>query len=135
MEVLKIRLDAHLADILELLHARGAYIPSLREFPEHGYIAYQNDEPVAAAFLRRVEGGFGQIDGLVSSPEFSSEDRHLAIEAVVSAVIEEAKKLEIRQLISFSVDESTLMRSRKHGFKRMPHHLVVANIGNSQGHR
>ncbi len=75
-----------------------------------------------------MEGGSGQLDGLCTNPDALPSKRHEAIEAVVNRILDEAKALGMRNLMAMSVDESTLMRSKRHGFKPCPHTLIVVDL-------
>lgn len=128
MRVIRFNKDKHFADLLACLTARKAYIPTLREMPKVGYVTYEGDTIIAAAFLRKVEGGYGQIDGLTSNPYATAEQRHAGIDLAVSAIIAQSKKLNINNVLFISVDESTIMRSQKYGFKKLPLSVLAADL-------
>jgi N-acetylglutamate synthase-like GNAT family acetyltransferase len=127
MEIRKFSLD-DMDFLLSWLEQRKCYLPNRDEMPEIGYMAWEGDTPIACAFLRRVEGNHGQLDGLATSPWLPGEMRHFAIDAVVQQILSDAKALGMRSLHATSVDESTLMRSKRHGFVPMPHTLIVADL-------
>lgn len=102
--------------------------PAPQEVPAIGYVAYCRGEPIACAFIRAVEGGYAQLDGLASNPSAPGEMRHSAIDLVVEKVMKEAKALGYKGMLAYSVDAATLMRSIRHGFKVMPHVLIVADL-------
>lgn len=106
----------HMGIMCEWLKEHKCPLPSLLEMPAIGFVAVEEDTAVAMGFLRRVEGGFAQLDGLVSNPSSPGEYRHWGIDAVVEKIIITAKQQELKALISFSSDKSTLARSIKHGF-------------------
>lgn len=110
---------------MDWLLERNAYLTPKEEIPEYGYVTFVNDIPTAMAFLRRVEGGYAQLDGLTSNPMQSSEARHQAIDLVVNRIKYQCKELEIKHLIAFSSDNSTLLRSKSHGFTSMGDHKVI----------
>lgn len=128
MTVVEFDKQSHYGSLVECLSARNAYIPGLKEMPKVGYVTYNGEQPVAFAFLRKVEGGFGQIDGLTSNPECSAEDRHQGIDLAVSALLDKAKKLNIFQLMFTSEDAGTIMRSEKYGFKKSPLTVLVGDL-------
>lgn len=115
-----------MSEMADWLRTHNAYIPSDAEIPALGYVVYVNARATAMGFIRRVEGGFGQLDGLVSNPTSSSEDRHLAIDLLVSQLLDSAKELGITQIMAFSKDAGTLMRSERHGFKKQLEYSVIA---------
>lgn len=98
------------------------------DLPNIGYIAFKNSHPVCAAFLRVCEGGVGMLEGLVSNPDLPLFTRHLGIESVIDRLILTAKEKHIRRLVSFSVDESTIKRVSKRGFKKQPHVVMTLTL-------
>lgn len=110
--------------LCEWLLARGITPPSLKEMPKIGYVAYKGRIPGAMAFLRRVEGGFGQCDGLVSNPIASAVDRYECLDAVIDQVVLKAKSMELKGLIAFTLDDNTLERALKHRFQKQSHHFL-----------
>lgn len=130
MRVIKFRMDKHFDDLVAMLKARNAYIPTKAEMPKIGYVAYELHTPLAAVFLRRVEGGYGQIDGLTSNPFASSSIRHEAIDAAVSSLLMRAKKLNVNKVMMTSEDLGTITRSQKYGFAKSPLAVMVADLSN-----
>ena len=112
--------------IQEWLEARG--IKVIDPLPEIGFLAAVDDVPTAVGFLRKVEGGVGWIDSLCSNPEQPSLARHLAIESVVKTLINQALLHRMTALIAYSVDASTLERSKTHGFVHLPHTVIVKKM-------
>ena len=84
--------------------------------PKIGFIAFLGDQPIAAGFLRRLEPCFAQIDTLVSSAHFGSQIRHQGIQAVVTCLINEAKRLKLEGILALTKDEGTLSRAEGLGF-------------------
>jgi len=110
------------------LKARNEYIPPEHEYPEIGYMIFERGEPVACAFIRKVEGNFAQFDTLVTNPDFPGDIRHSALDVLVAHVMREAKSLGFKTISAYSLDLNTVLRSSKHGFKVMPHALIVADL-------
>lgn len=88
------------------------------ELPRLGYMI----PGVAAAFLRRVEGGYALMDSLVTNPHVSSNTRHKALESLYDIILQEPS---IKGIIGFTVDESTLMRAKARGFKQLQHTVLT----------
>lgn len=84
--------------------------------PKIGYVALMGSQPIACGFLRRVEGGFAQIDTLASNGYFGSNIRHDGINKVVDSLISEAKRLKLRGIISLTRDAGILKRAVDLGF-------------------
>lgn len=120
--------DTHLQFICKWLYLRESYIPARNEMPALGVVVYADKMPIAAASLRRVEGNFGQVDGLVSNPEASPEQRHEALDLAISEVIKLAKGLKLNGLIAWTRDESTLLRSTRLGFVPQPHTVLAFDL-------
>lgn len=98
--------------------------------PKIGYIAMLNDQPIAAGFLRRVEGGYAQIDTLVSNTYFGSQIRHEGINKVVGSLIEDAKILKLEGIIAFTGDSGILKRAKELGFKVIDQTLIALPLTN-----
>lgn len=131
MDVLpfKSELHAQIIDTWLVAHGKSKLSDGL---PSIGFIAFLESEPVAASFLRYVEGGYCLFDGLVSNPSLPPFKRHLAIDAVVTALIKKAKDLNLTKILAYSLDEGTLKRSFGHGFKLLPHRLIVLDLAEKE---
>ena len=99
--------------------------------PEFGYIAVKTNEsdliePIAAGFLRRLEGGFAQFDTLVSNAKMPSKDRHEGISAVIDSLTNKAKELNIRGILATTEDKSVIVRAKSLGFRVVDNLTVIA---------
>lgn len=94
-------------------------LPSLidNEIPSLGYIVKNNEQSLSAAFIRVVEGGYAQYDGLVTNPEAKAEDRNSANNLLTAYLIKEAREFGFKALLAYSEDDNTITRARNHGFK------------------
>lgn len=119
--------DQNIAVLQGWVGARAQDSWAPEQIPALAWIILDGETPVATAFIRRVEGGFGQLDGLCTNPSLPGATRHEAIDLIVAHAIKEAYVHGITSLYALSVDEGTLMRSEKHGFVRAPHVLIVHN--------
>lgn len=128
MKVVRYDQQAHLVHICKWLYLRDAYIPSKDEMPEIGYIAYAHNQPIACAFLRKIEGGHGLLDGIASNPDASPEHRNQAIDIVMESVVNTAKELKIKSLLGYTRDDSTFVRSLRHGFVQSPHAVMIKDL-------
>lgn len=95
----------------------------IRDLPRIGFIAVDSDY-LAAAFLREIEGDYAFLDGLVSNPDMPGIDRNNALDLVVKATLEKAKERGFLGVMAYSKDDSTLKRSEKHGFSRLPFTMI-----------
>lgn len=110
---------------MDIEHIRNDMLPAI------GRIAFEFDSddigtPVAAAFLRMVEGGFAQLDTLVSNSKKPSEMRHLGISRCVEELIQEAKKLKLHGILATSKDETTITRALSLGFRVITEQKLIA---------
>lgn len=96
--------------------------------PENGLIAYSDNVPIAAAFLRLCEGQFGMIDALVTNPEISGELRHIAIDQVINRLLSLANSLHLKALLAFSVDKGTLERAERLGFEKRSETIIALDL-------
>lgn len=95
------------------------------DLPEMGYMAWERGKPVAAIFMRRAEGSMGIVDSLISNPEAAPDIRHLALDALINHIVEQAKRAKIKVLLGYTRDKSTLERSVRLGFAQSPFAIVV----------
>lgn len=101
---------------------------TMKSLPKIGYISLLNKQPVAAGFLRRVEGNYAQIDTLVSNPHLGSIIRHNAITNVVNSLLEDAKDLKLNGIIAFSSDNSVISRAKDLGFQVVDQTIVSLSL-------
>ena len=107
---------------------------SMKTLPKIGYIALLSGQPVAAGFLRRIEGGYAQIDTLASNPFFGSKLRHEGLNLIVKSLIEDAKALDLKAIISFTSDEGVLTRAKSIGFKETHQKLIALSLSDYSPH-
>lgn len=121
----------HLEHLIEM-HKAQKYMNlstiDMSTLPKVGYIAYLNDQPIAAGFLRRLEPHFAQIDTLVSNPYFGSQIRHEGVKAVVNELIEEAKRLKLKGIISLTSDLGVLKRAEELNFHVVDQKVIALNL-------
>lgn len=99
---------------------------TMKNLPKIGHIALlSGKKPIAAGFLRRVEGGYAQLDGLVSNPHFGSIIRNQGITEVVNNLIRDAKALKLNGIIAFTADKSVILRAEAIGFHNVNQSMIV----------
>lgn len=116
--------EQHLHSMHEWLKARESYIPPRDELPQIGYVV----DKIAMGFLRRMEGGFAQIDSLVTNPIASPEDRDQALDLIYSTLIDTARSIGIKALMGFTTNKNTLTRSLRHGFTISDHTFLTKRL-------
>lgn len=117
----------HLQLLLDMLKDRDFIHISkinMKSLPKIGYIALLHDQPIAAGFLRKVEGGYGQMDTLTSNPFFGSQIRNEGIRLVVDELFKSAKEEGMVSIVSFTSDLGILERSQGLGFKVLEHSVI-----------
>lgn len=128
MELIKFDKSVHMSALKLALKRHEHPEPTLESIPAVGYTVTQNGNYVAFCFLRKVEGGFGQIDGLTSNPEITGVERNAALNLVVEACLDEAKAIGITHLVAFCEKMAPISRGMKYGFKVLPHALVALDL-------
>lgn len=113
-----------LYDMLEKRQYLNISLINMKTLPKIGYIALLNHQPIAAGFLRRVEGGYAQIDCLTSNPYFGSQVRNEGISKVIDNIIEEAKVLGLHGILGFTEDFGVLQRAKSLGFQVVEQTLI-----------
>jgi len=99
---------------------------TMQNLPKIGYIALLNNQPIAAGFLRKVEGNIvAQLDGLTSNPYFGSQIRHEGISKVVDRLITDAKDMKLKGIIAFTHDNGVLARAKAIGFNTINSTIIT----------
>lgn len=105
----------------------------VEELPYLGFMV--SDErlgPICAGFLRRTEGHFALLDSMISNPSISSGIRDKALDLLTETLIKQAKELKLKQLIAYTVDKNTLMRSDRHGFKQLSYTVIALDLSSGK---
>lgn len=116
----------HCDDLVELHRGQGVAEDAIQlmlrldALPSAGLIAYHVTSmakiPVAGGFLRLVEGGYGQIDTLVTNAKLPGAIRHLGVSKLVDALIAHANKCKLHGIICLTSDAGILKRAESLGF-------------------
>lgn len=99
-----------------------------KTLPKIGYIALLGSQAVAVGFLRKVEGGFAQIDTLASNAYFGSQVRNSGITIVVDELIRSAKQLKLKGILATTSDEGILKRAKSIGFHEVNQSLIAISL-------
>lgn len=119
-------------DHINSLYASHSLPPKSGEcLPKLGYVAYQGDTPIASGFLRMVEGGYCQIDSLVTNKDAASDLRHKALTLLVDTLVNEAKALNLKGIFATTVDNGTLARAISLGFRVLPYVSIALPLQES----
>ena len=125
LQVIEFNSDLHLSIVNQWLHRIDSYQMNAHNIPKIGFIVTYTDDFVAVAFLRMVEGGFAQLDGLATNSHMPAHLRDQAIDLVVEKVLNVADGLKITSVIANTKDYNTLLRSFRHGFVQLPQTLIA----------
>ncbi len=93
--------------------------------PALGFLITDSATPVAAGFLRMVEGGYAQIDTLVTNGGLSSQMRHEGVSLVVEQLITAAKELKLKGIYAHTKDEGIMRRAADLGFRHVPEIIIA----------
>lgn len=119
-----------LCDVIKSNHISQIRIEdvNLETLPQIGYIAFEEETPVAVGFLRLIEGGIGQIDTLTTNSSFNSEIRHIGISKVVDSIINQAKSMKLKGIISLTNDKSVILRAQSLGFRIVNQSVIALQL-------
>ncbi len=80
---------------------------------------------VAAIGLRFIDNTYWLIDSMVTNPYASSATRHKALDSLYQAIFKCIEAKGIFGLIGFTVHADALERAKRHGFKVLPHTVLM----------
>lgn len=132
MEVQKYVAHKHFPSLVKWLEKRGHTIPNSEDMPEIGFVSLEQDSVVSCGFLRRVEGGYAQFDGLATDPDAPPELRAKANDLIIDHICNVASEMGIKHILAYSTDINTILRAERHGFALLPHALFVKNLNNNE---
>jgi hypothetical protein len=121
----------HYGMLLTMLEdQKTAWLPtvSYKTLPKIGYIAILGKHPVAAGFLRRIEGGYGYVDTVVSNPHFGSQVRHDAISRIFELIMQEASDIGLVGVLGSTTDQGILKRALEWGYNICPDTLISIKL-------
>ncbi len=121
---------AHTHIIAHWLEARGMDLALIDDLPVCGYVTFHEDKPVAAGFLRAVEGKHAIADSFITDPTAKPELRHEAMDKTLDAILDMAATLKLKSVIAYSKDLNTQCRARSHGFVQQEYAVMTLNFVN-----
>lgn len=83
-----------------------------KTLPKIGYIVMLGNAPVAAGFLRKLEGGYGQLDTFVTNPFLGSIVRNEGLNQVVENLLLEAKNEKMLGLLAMTESPDIIKRAK-----------------------
>jgi allophanate hydrolase subunit 1 len=108
----------HLPLIKQWMNLHKVPLHTADDLPELGYIVFEHEQPVCAAFLRKVEGNFALIDSAISNPEISPPIRREAMDFMCDHLIRVAKHMKLKMLLVLTLDKNTIYRIKARGFSQ-----------------
>lgn len=116
-------------DLLQvMLRSRDLKVDYADTVPKLGLLAFYNETPVAAGFLRRVEGHYAILDSLITDPTAAPQVRDKILDLLVTMLIGLAKRHKIKGLQAGTLDSRTLVRALRHGFVQHTHTLITLDL-------
>lgn len=106
-------LPSDLPEINRWFAARGAAELELRHLPETGFIS----PGVAAGFLYLTDSSIALLESYVSSPSAGLKDRSRAIDAITAALLAEAKRREVSNVVAICATRGIERRAQKFGMQ------------------
>lgn len=114
--------EGHLRAWLRLRDLSADYLDTL---PEIGCVAFEKDIGIGAGFLRQMEGGMAMFDNLITNPQAPSDLRNRALDWILEEMVKVAKFYRMTSIIGLTKDARTLERSIRHGFRVVPHAVLL----------
>ena len=136
MIIERFKIEAHEEKFEELLASRNMDVQAiLDDIPLHGFMIFDNDdEPVAAGFLRFIEGPYGLLDSYISNPKHTSSERSEAFDMITESLLRLAKRFDLKKLFAFSLETNLINRACSFGFHRVAYEFCTLEIGDKTCH-
>lgn len=116
--------ENHSTQLYSLIIKRNLEQLSLYDLPEFGLVAFQDNNLIAAGFLRKVEGNYAMMDSYITDPEAPGMLRHEALDRITAKLITISRANNINALLAFSKDLHTIKRAEDHRFLTLPEHKL-----------
>jgi hypothetical protein len=101
---------------------------SFEELPECGFMASHFDRPIACAFLRRCEGGFGIMDSVIADKYVDGSLKSQGLDLLFEFITNQARDFKMTNVLGFTVKNSMIKKSKSFGYKESDHKLMVLEI-------
>lgn len=103
--------EQHFEQIRSWLRFRNEDLPP-DALPKTGFIIPEK----CAGFLYRTDSSVAWIETLVAAPGLDKQVRSDAVDAIVTAIIEEAQKLGFKMLMGYTTLDAVVKRSERFNF-------------------
>lgn len=128
MHVRKFNHSKDVSILKEWISKRDISTEFTDSIPELGFMVYEQDEKIAAGFIRLCEGGYGIIEGFTSNPNKSPSIRNEALDLLLNHMLLSSKSINLKILWGYTTDKNTKERSMRHGFVCLPHTIVCLDL-------
>lgn len=86
--------------------------PDQEMLPETGFIV----EDICAGFLYKTDSKIALLEFIISNPQTTKEKRANGLDILITALCEEAKKLEFKAIFTSVQHKKLIQRYENHGF-------------------
>lgn len=114
--------ETHTFKMLQMLFSREMSPTVITDLPQHGLIAMEGDAPIAAGFIRRIEGPYVMLDSYITNSVSSPQARDRALNLITTKLLRWAASNGVSKVLSFSSDPNTITRATEHGFNTFIDH-------------
>ncbi len=104
-------MEEHFEELQRWFQARNEDL-AREGLPQSGFVIPGK----AAGFLYRTDSSLALIENLVASPELRPEERSAAVDAIVLAVSDEARRLGFKMLLGYTQLDAVVKRAVRLGF-------------------
>lgn len=118
----------HLAIIAHWLKERELNPHLIDELPDVGFVVSEGEEIIAAGFIRQTEGDYALVDSYITNKNSPPVQRDQALDLITKELINISKSLGFKTLVATSIDQNTIDRSLRHGFKQLPHAVIALKL-------
>ena len=98
------------------------------DLPNHLYAAENENEIVAIAGFRMMEGPVCFLDSMASDQSKPSKLRNDALDLLTKTILTMAKSLGFTKIFATTKEECIVNRAEKHGFKLMPLFVISKEL-------
>ena len=114
----------HYLPLLEMLDYEIEY----RSLPKIGYMALVENSPIAAGFLRKIEGNKSCQIELMPNPYFGKVLQQVGIRWILNSLVLDAKELKLKTIYVLGLEESTLEETKAFGFQELAKHALILSL-------
>ncbi len=83
---------------------------------------------IAAGFIYRTDANFCIFECFIGNPAKSAEERDVALNDIVAAMIGESKEMGFKEVYGFATSQSMIRRGFGQGFKALENCLIIQRI-------